>query len=267
MTERSSIPLVGVTSCVRMRAGLPDQTAGDKYLRALARCSDVLPVIVPSMADLIAPDAVLGNVDGLLLTGSPSNVYPEIYGKDVGPESEPHDRDRDAATLPMIRAALEAGLPIFAICRGFQELNVALGGTLHVRVHEVPGRIDHRRPKDPDLDTQYGHRHDISLRKGGKLAQILKCETLAVNSLHWQAIDRLGPRLEVEATAPDGTIEAVSVKDATGFALGVQWHPEYKAWENAASDKLFKAFGEAVRAHAATRAKSILKKPIEAAYA
>lgn len=250
-----------------MRAGLPDQTAGDKYMRALARCSDVLPVIVPSMADVIAPDTILGNVDGLLLTGSPSNVYPEIYGKEVGPESEPHDRDRDATTLPLILAALEAGLPLFAICRGFQELNVALGGTLHVRVHEVPGRLDHRRPDDPDLDAQYGDRHDIAIREGSNLGQILGCETLVVNSLHWQAIDQLAPRLEVEATAADGTIEAVSVEGATGFALGVQWHPEYKAWESAASDKLFKAFGDAVRAHADTRAKGTPEKPIEAAYA
>ena len=236
-----------------MRGDLPEHAAGDKYVRALARCSDVLPVIVPSMSDLIDTDTLFEAFDGLLVTGSPSNVYPEIYGKTPGPEAEPFDRERDAITLPLIKAAIDRGFPLFAICRGFQELNVALGGSLHVRVHEVPGRLDHRRPEDPDLDVQYGERHNVTIRQDGPFGDLLQCENLGVNSLHWQAIDRLAEGLRAEAAAPDGTIEAVSVRNAKGFALGVQWHPEYKAWENAASRALFEAFGEAVRTYSGLR--------------
>jgi putative glutamine amidotransferase len=192
-----------------------------------------------------------------MMTGSPSNVHPSHYGQAETPEAEPFDTARDSTSLALIRLALAEGVPLLAICRGYQELNVALGGTLHARVHELPGRMDHRRPQHPELDVQYGPRHPVTLRAGGPLAALAEAAgidgPLMVNSLHWQGLDRLAEGLVVEAEAEDGTPEAVSLRGARAFALGVQWHPEYKAWENPFSRQLFAAFGAAARARAAAR--------------
>jgi putative glutamine amidotransferase len=253
MMPNDPTPVVGVSACLRHFEERNKHMVDDKYVRAVAVSSGALPLIFPAMGDIVDADTLLDRVDGIMLTGSPSNVHPEHYGAEPCPKSEPHDQARDITTLPLIEAILSKGVPLLAICRGFQELNVALGGTLHVRVHEVAGRIDHRRPQHPDPDVQYGPRHPISLTPGGQLAEIFGREEMEVNSLHWQAIDRLADGLACEATAPDGTIEGVRVKAAGAFAVGVQWHPEYKSWENPLSERLFKAFGDAVLARARSR--------------
>lgn len=247
-------PLVGVPACIKRIDDAPFHSVQDKYLRAVAEAAGCLPLVIPAYGDEVEPARLIEMLDGLMLTGSPSNVHPTRYGRAAHPEAEPHDPERDATTLPLIGLALEAGLPLFAICRGFQELNVALGGTLHAEVHNLPGRQDHRRPKNPDLDVQYGPKHSIRLTPGGAFAALLGASEIEVNSLHNQGLDRIAERLVVEAEAADGTVEAVSVKDARGFALGVQWHPEYKALENPVSVRLFAAFGDACRARAAARA-------------
>lgn len=249
--------LVGVPACVRDVDGQLFHTVGDKYVRALAVSAGATPLMIPSLGeDLLDLRRLVQRLDGLMMTGSPSNVHPEHYGQPETAKAEPFDRVRDATTLQLIQIALEEGLPFLAICRGFQELNVALGGTLHARVHEVEGRMDHRRPQHPELDVQYGPNHPVRLRPEGPLAAMAGAETLTVNSLHWQALDRVAERLVPEAWAEDGTVEAVSVSGARNFALGVQWHPEYKAWENPFSQRLFADFGKAVQNRAADRQKS-----------
>ena len=158
------------------------------------------------------------------------------------------DENRDATTLPLLEAAIAKGVPTLCVCRGFQELNVALGGTLYQHVQEVPGRFDHRENKNADLDTQYGPAHDVTVQDGGLLSKMVREKTFKVNSLHSQGIDRLAPSLRAEAIAPDGQIEAVSMPGAMGFLFGVQWHPEWKWAENPVSRAIYSAFGEALRA-------------------
>lgn len=243
-----SKPLVGVTACIRYLDGLPFHAVQDRYLRAVVEAAGAMPLAIPAFGAQSDPARLIAMLDGLMLTGSPSNVHPRHYEASAHPAAEPYDEARDATTLPLINMALDAGLPLLAICRGFQELNVALGGTLHAEVHELPGRQDHRRPQDPDLDVQYGPQHTIGLTPGGAFETLFGASEITVNSLHSQGLDRVAERLNVEAVAADGTPEAVSVRNAAGFALGVQWHPEYKALENPYSVKLFKAFGDAARA-------------------
>ena len=240
-------PLILVPADVRPGDGYAWHAAPETYLAALVHASGALPLILPSLAVTPDFDALLSRVDGVLLTGSRSNVDPERYGSPATPETEPHDKRRDAVTLPLIAAVLRRGVPLFAICRGMQELNVALGGTLIAKVHEEPGRSDHRAPASDDADIRFAINHDVTIVPGGVLADIMGTDTIRVNSLHHQAIGRLAEGLAVEATAPDGTIEAVRVEGAAGFALGVQWHPEYWVRTDAPSHKLFAAFGEAVR--------------------
>jgi putative glutamine amidotransferase len=249
-----TLPLIGVSADCKPIDGRPFHAVGDKYVRAVSLAAGGLPVILPALGELHEARDWIERLDGLVLTGSPSNVHPRRYRAPATPAAEPFDEARDLTVLPLIEAALGAGLPLLAICRGMQELNVALGGTLHARVHEVGGRDDHRRPQSDDPDVQYGPKHAVLLHPGGGLERMLGTPRIEVNSLHSQAIDRLADRLAVEATAPDGTIEAVSVKDAPGFTLGVQWHPEYKVRENPVSMRIYAAFGEAVRAHADGRA-------------
>ncbi|WP_340116326.1 gamma-glutamyl-gamma-aminobutyrate hydrolase family protein [Pelagibius sp. 7325] len=258
MTKSTPLPLVGVPACVRDVDGQPFHTVGDKYVRALAISAGVAPLMIPSLGeDLVDLRRLVRGLDGLMMTGSPSNVHPSHYGQVESAEAEPFDPARDATSLALIRLALEEGVPLLAICRGYQELNVALGGSLHIRVHELPGRMDHRRPQHPELDVQYGPAHPVKLRSGGPLARLAAAAKiegdLMVNSLHWQGLDRIAKGLTVEAEAEDGTPEAVSVTGARAFALGVQWHPEYKAWESPFSRQLFEAFGQAARARAAGR--------------
>jgi putative glutamine amidotransferase len=212
-----------------------------------------MPVLLPALAGALDLDSILDRVDGVLLSGSRSNVHPTLYGEEPTPDHEPYDPARDATTLPLIRRALERGVPLFAICRGYQELNVALGGTLHTEIQEFDGRMDHRAPEAPTNDQRYAIRHEVHLVPGGCIGKVLDAAEIDVNSLHRQGLATLAPRLTIEATAPDGTIEAVSVADAKAFAVGVQWHPEYWVRSDHPSARLFAAFGDAVRAHAAAR--------------
>lgn len=224
--------------------------APEFYLEAALEVAGLVPLLVPGYGARIDMAALLARVDGVMLTGSKTNVHPSLY--DVAPTAahEPFDEARDATAIPLAGAALDAGKPLFVICRGMQELNVALGGSLATEIQELPGRNDHRAPQSDSQDERFGLTHDIAPRAGGPLATVVGAEAIAVNSLHRQAVDQLSPRLLVEAVAEDGTIEAVSVKDAAGFAVGVQWHPEYWAKTDTPSRQLFEAFGAAVRAHA-----------------
>jgi putative glutamine amidotransferase len=222
-------------------------------LRAVSVAALGLPVVIPSLAELTEIEDLLPQLDGLLLTGSPSNVEPFHY---QGPASAPgtdHDPARDATTLPLIRAAIAAGVPVLGICRGFQEMNVAFGGSLHQKVHELPGFLDHREANHPDLAVQYAPAHDVSVQVGGVFEALDLPSEFQVNSIHSQGIDRLAPGLRAEAVAPDGLIEAVSVENSKAFALGVQWHPEWQVLDNPPYLKIFQAFGEACRQRAALR--------------
>jgi putative glutamine amidotransferase len=243
----ATLPTVAVAADVKDIDGYRWHAVVETYLNAVVHGAGAVPLILPSFAG-IDIGAVLDRVDGVFLPGSRSNVHPSRYG---GPESEkalPHDPRRDATTLPLIAAALQRGLPLFAVCRGMQELNVAHGGTLIAEVQELAGRSDHRAPVHEDHDVRFAIRQDVEVKPGGVLAGILGAGTIRVNSLHRQAIGKLGDGLDVEATAPDGTIEAVSVRGARAFALGVQWHPEYWVMTDEPSRKLFAAFGAALRA-------------------
>jgi len=246
-------PLIALSACVREIGVHPFHVVGEKYITAVIEGADGLPLLLPSLADVMARADVLARVDGLLFTGSPSNVEPRLYGGSASAEGTPHDAQRDAATLPLIRDAVAAGVPILCICRGFQELNVALGGTLHQALHDVPGRLDHHEDKSLPRDAQYAPVHGVTLAPDGLLAGMWPEREAAVNSLHAQGVDQLAPGSRVESTAPDGQIEALSVPEATGFCLGVQWHPEWKVRENPLSMALFAAFGDAARERARER--------------
>ena len=246
------VPLVGLPCCTRMVGEHQTHWVGEKYIVAVSEAAGALPMLLPALAEQMAPAKTLCRLDGLLLTGSRSNVEPHHYDGEPSAEGTAHDPARDALTLPLIRAAVAAGMPVLAICRGIQELNVALGGTLHQRVHEVPGRLDHRAPKG-DVAVRYAHAaHAVRLTPGGALERLARASELTVNSLHAQGIDRLAEGLSVEATAPDGQIEAVCHKSAP-FVVGIQWHPEYRVMDNEFGRALFAAFGAACRSFARQR--------------
>jgi putative glutamine amidotransferase len=250
---RSVRPLIGFPADTYEEGGHLYHSVGDKYLRAVAEVAVCLPIVIPAMADAVDIDAVLDHLDGVLMTGAVSNVHPPHYGADATAEHGPYDLVRDDLTLRLIRACLARGLPLFCICRGFQELNVALGGSLEGELQRAPGRLDHRVRDVPDVDVRYGPVHAVRVTPGGMLDRILGRPGIDVNSLHRQGIARLADGLVVEARAPDGVIEAVSVRDSSAFALGTQWHPEWKAAANPDSVKLFRAFGDAARNHLAAR--------------
>jgi putative glutamine amidotransferase len=231
----------------------PFHMVGEKYARAVLDAAGAAPLLIPSLADELGFDELLQRLDGLLFTGSPSNVEPHLYEGAPSAPGTLHDPARDATTLPLIRKAVRAGVPVFGICRGFQEMNVAFGGTLHQKLHEVPGHLDHRDDGSQPLEVQYGPAHDVTLEPGGVLRSLAASERIQVNSLHNQGIDRLGAELAVEARAPDGVIEAFRVRDAQRFALAVQWHPEWKVMSNPFSRALFAAFGQASRERASVK--------------
>ena len=238
-------PLIGIPADRRLLGKHYFHVVGEKYIAAVAAGANAVPVLVPALGPQSDLGELLDVCDALLFTGSETNVEPHRYG---GPASEPgtlHDPDRDATTLPLIPRAIAAGLPVLAICRGFQEMNVAFGGTLWQRLHEVPGHMDHRDDDTLPLERQYEPAHDVLLEPGGLLRQIAGAHHLRVNSLHCQGIQALGPGLLVEARAPDGLIEAFRAADATSFAVGLQWHPEWRFAHDPFSRALFAAFGEA----------------------
>ena len=244
-------PVVLIPACNRTLGDHRYQVAGDKYVESV-RLAGCQPLVVPTTAASASADeldALLDLADGVLLTGSASNVHPVHFGEDVHDAALPLDPARDAWTLPLIPRVLARGIPLLAICRGFQEVNVALGGSLHQAVQEVPGKNDHRDADDAPLDVQYGPAHDVNVVPGGILAGLLAglpgMPRIRVNSLHGQGVNRLAPGLRVEATAPDGLVEAFTVGHAEGFNLSVQWHPEWQAAANPVSMRLFEAFGRA----------------------
>jgi putative glutamine amidotransferase len=242
-------PLVGVISDRRMVGLHAFHMAGEKYLRGVIDGAGAYPVILPSLAEGFDVIDILDRLDGLLLTGSPSNVEPRHY---LGEPSRPgtwHDPERDLAALALIPAAIRAGMPLFAVCRGFQEVNVAFGGKLYQHVHEVPGMQNHKENPDDPLDLQYGPAHAVEFTEGGFLHGITGQRRVQVNSLHSQGVATLGAELIAEARADDGLVEAFRVKNSPGFTLAVQWHPEWKVTENPASMAIFRAFGDACRAY------------------
>lgn len=253
-----TLPLIGITACaVNPPAGQSSDRSyrvGEKYISAITEVSRGMPMLIPAMPAHLDLAMLIGMLDGLLLTGSPSNVEPHHYDGHPSVPGTAHDPLRDAVTLPLIRMAVEAGVPVLGLCRGVQELNVALGGSLHQRVHDVPGRFDHRSPKAPVWEDNYGPAHPIALTAGGVLWRLAgERDQIDVNSLHAQAIDRPASGLLVEAVAPDGTVEAVSMPGAKAFTVGVQFHPEFRAAENPFAAALFQAFGDAARARNAQR--------------
>jgi putative glutamine amidotransferase len=247
-----NLPFIGIPCCVRTIWERPFHTVADRYTEAVIAAAGCMPVLVPAVGPQIDVSAVLERLDGLLLTGSPSNVEPHQYGGPPSREGTLHDPDRDATTLPLIREAVRRDLPVLAICLGIQELNVALGGSLHQRIFDMPERFNHNRRRvrtvrTMTMDQRYGPAHSVALTPDGMLARLAGATEIMVNSLHGQGIDRPGPDLVVEAVAPDGQIEAVSLPGAR-FVVGVQWHPEYKPLENQFSLALFTAFSQACHA-------------------
>ena len=243
-------PLVGVTADRQIVAPHPFHMAGEKYLTAVTDGAGAVPVVLPALSARLDVTDVLARVDGILMTGSPSDLEPEHYGEAPADYAATRDPERDAFNLALARAALERGVPLFAICRGFQELNVALGGSLHQRLADVAGMISHKEnPEDP-LDVQYGPSHTVNLVDGGLLVEITGEQSLTVNSLHGQGIRRLADDVRVEALADDGLVEAFVVDSAPAFALAVQWHPEWQVTANPASMQIFRAFGDACRRYA-----------------
>jgi putative glutamine amidotransferase len=236
---------VGIVCDRRFRDGAAVHQANDEYVTAICDGAGALPLLIPATDTPLDVAPLLAAVDGLLFTGAPSNVAPLHYGASPRPGTE-LDETRDATTLALLRAAIGAGMPLLAICRGFQELNVALGGSLYQHVHEIPGRLDHREPKDAPPDVEYGPAHAIAIIQGGLLARLSGMGEAMVNSLHSQGIDRLAPDLKIEALAPDSQIEAVSLPGAKAFALGVQWHPEWAFAANPLSRAIFSGFGRAL---------------------
>jgi putative glutamine amidotransferase len=225
----------------------PFHAVGEKYITAVVQAAECLPLLIPVLETPLDVAEILARVDGIFFTGSPSNVEPVRY---AGPASAPgtlHDPYRDATTLSLIPRAVASGVPVFGVCRGFQEMNVAMGGTLHQRVHEIAGLDDHREDKEQPLEVQYGPAHDVALEPGSVLRRLAGQDRVRVNSLHWQGVDRLGPDLAVEARATDGLVEAFRVKSAPTFALAVQWHPEWQVMSNEFSRALFAEFGKAAR--------------------
>ena len=245
------MPLIGVTACRQQLGKYDSHTVGDKYVEAAAHAG--LPLVLPARSTPSDPEQLLEQLDGILFTGSPSNVEPRHYQGAPSLEGTQHDPNRDANTLPLLRLAIDKGVPVFCICRGFQELNVTLGGTLHQRVQELPGYLDHREPQRDSVAEQYAPQHAVSVQAGGVFERIGLPAQFQVNSLHSQGIDRLAERLRVEALAPDGLVEAVSIADSAGFLIGVQWHPEWRFSENPESLALFQAFRDACQAYARAR--------------
>jgi putative glutamine amidotransferase len=253
-------PVVGVIGSAHLVDGkFTAQRVGERNLRAVAETAGALPLIFAGSPEITDVETLLDTVDGILLTGARANVHPSRFGHDPHPSSEPYDEPRDALALPLVKTCVARGVPLLGICRGFQEMNVAYGGSLHPEIRELPGRMNHRAPRlpngefHPDVAVIFADRHEVRLTPGGAFAKLLGAESIRVNSLHGQGILEPGKRIVVEGVAEDGTIEAIRVEGAPGFALGVQWHAEHDAGRNPVNRKLFQAFGAALREHQRAR--------------
>jgi len=246
-------PVVGVIGSLHLIEGkFPAQRVGERNLRAVAETAGALPLMFAATPEITEIGALLDTVDGILLTGARANVHPSRFGHQAHPSSEPYDQARDAMALDLIEACVARGVPLFGICRGFQEMNVAFGGSLHPEIRELPGRMNHRAPRlpngefHPDVEVVFAERHEVRLTPGGVFARLLGAESIRVNSLHGQGILEPGKRIVVEGVAEDETIEAIRIAEAPGFALGVQWHAEHETQRNPINRKLFEAFGAAL---------------------
>lgn len=239
--------IIGIPCDVKRVGLLPFHAVGEKYVEAAAGGAGGIPLLIPALGSRSQVREILDVVDGILLPGSLSNIEPHHYGGPPSREGSLHDPQRDATTLPLIELLLQEGIPLLGICRGFQEINVVLGGELHQHVQEQPGLNDHREPDTSDVEEMYGPAHAVKLAAGGLLQGWLGCDSAMVNSIHQQGIKRLAPGLEVEALAEDGLVEAYRVARAKSFAFAVQWHPEWKYWDNKVSQAILKAFGDACR--------------------
>jgi len=247
-------PVVGVIgNAHRIEDRFLVQAVGERNLRAIADVAGAMPLMFASCPEITDVGALLDIVDGVVLTGARANVHPTRFKTEPCEKHEPYDISRDEVALTLSEVCVARGIPIFGICRGLQEMNVAFGGSLHPEIRELPGRMNHRMPRlengdiHPDPTVIFADRHDVALTPGGAFAKILGCETIRVNSLHGQGILEPGKRVVIEGVAEDGTIEAISIADAPGFALGVQWHAEYDPQRNPINRKLFQAFGDALR--------------------
>lgn len=254
--RRVTKPLIGISCCTKQFGtfGMPNHAASDTYVRATDKAVGGVPVLIPANGPTTDIETLLEHLDGIILTGSRSNVQPSLYDGPPHAEGTWEDPARDGTTLPLIRAAVVRGVPLLAICRGFQELNVAMGGSLHQRLQDLPDRFDHSTPMQPSHRVRTGKAHSVKLTQGGWLHRLAGVGEIKVNSLHNQGINRLAPGLGVEAVAPDGTIEGVRVVSTPagpvpGYAVGVQWHPEYDWPRDALSHAIFADFAEAVRAY------------------
>lgn len=246
MAVRRHRPVIGI---IGNEALLHDtyhvQVAGSMNCQAVAEAAGGVPLIIPSDPRVVSVADLLECCDGFLLTGGRPNVHPSEYGEGETPAHGDFDRHRDAITLPLIRACVERGQPFFGICRGFQEVNVAMGGSLHAEIRDLPGRMNHRMPPNGTTEEKFALRHMVKLRAGGTFARLLGAEEVMTNTLHGQGINRAGQRIDIEGYAHDGTPEAIVVKEAPGFTMSVQWHPEYQASTDPVSRPLFEAFGQA----------------------
>lgn len=251
--KRPVVGVIGNTHMIENR--FTGQRVGDRNMLAVAEVAGALPLMFAASTAMTDIDALLDTVDGILLTGGRANVHPSYYGAEPGPRYEPYDELRDSVALPLVRACVERGVPLLGICRGIQEMNVALGGTLHPEIREIPGRMNHRMPRlengevHPDQNVVFADRHEVRLVPDGVFAKLFGKDVIRVNSLHGQGVLEAGKRVVVEGLAEDGTVEAIRIADAPAFALGVQWHAEHDPQSNPVNRALLEAFGEAARAH------------------
>ncbi|NDW44765.1 gamma-glutamyl-gamma-aminobutyrate hydrolase family protein [Ruegeria sp. PrR005] len=254
-------PVVGIIgNSYLINDQYPTHAGGTMNSDAVANVAGCLPLLIPADPRFVSVEELLETCDGFLLTGGRPNVHPEEYGED---ETEAHgqfDRARDAIVLPLVRACVDRGQPFLGICRGFQEVNVALGGTLHPEIRDLPGRMNHRMPPDGTLEEKFALRHVVTVNEGGVFHRLFGASEVMTNTLHGQGIKCPGCRVVVDGVAPDGTPEAIYVKDAPGFTLSVQWHPEWDAANDPVSRPLFTAFGDAVRAWADGRSRPVMQK-------
>jgi putative glutamine amidotransferase len=247
-------PIVGIISnFTLLNDEYPVHTGGVMNMDAIAQVSGCMPLLIPADPAHVSVPELMAQCDGFLLTGGRPNVHPEEYGEEPTEAHGDFDRARDAIALPLVRACVEAGQPFLGICRGFQEVNVAMGGSLYPEIRDLPGRMNHRMPPDGTLEEKFEIRHKVSLSKDGVFHRIFEAEEVMTNTLHGQGIKEAGPRIVIDGVADDGTPEAIFVKDAPGFSASVQWHPEWNAQDDPVSRPLFTAFGEAVKAFAQAR--------------
>jgi putative glutamine amidotransferase len=241
-------PIVGIIgNSYLLDEQYPVHAGGTMNSEAVADVADCMPLLIPSDPRFVSVDELLETFDGFVLTGGRPNVHPEEYGAVETEAYGSFDRARDAITLPLVRACVERGQPFLGLCRGFQEVNVAMGGTLYPEIRDLPGRSNHRMPPDGTLEEKFALRHCVTLKEGGVFHRVFGASEVMTNTLHGQGIERPGARIVIDGTAPDGTPEAIYVRDAPGFTLAVQWHPEWRAQHDPVSRALFGAFGKAVR--------------------